>query len=147
MPLPKKYDPMLDDIKFADGRARYYKLVDRVAVPCSLREWATLFESSRQVALDVVTRPDSDPVNVSTVFLGLDHSYWSGGPPILFETMAFGGPLDEHQVRYATYGEAVRGHAELLAEVKTEGELTAAMVKARIAAILARATSNEGNDL
>ena len=32
---------------------------------------------------------------VSTIFLGLDHAF-SGPPPILFETMIFGGP--EHGV-------------------------------------------------
>lgn len=100
MPLPERYDPMLDDIKFHDGRARFYKLVDRIPVPCALREWATLFQSQQRVSHDEVTRPDSDPVSVSTVFLGMDHRHFGEGPPILFETMVFGGPLDMQQVRY-----------------------------------------------
>lgn len=32
---------------------------------------------------------------VSTVFLGLDHNYSEEGPPILWETMVFGGPHDQ----------------------------------------------------
>lgn len=48
-------------------------------------------------------------VHVSTVFLGMDHSFF-GGPPILFETMIFGGEHDEYQQRYATWEEAEAGH-------------------------------------
>ena len=46
---------------------------------------------------------------VSTVFLGLDHSFGSG-PPLLWETMIFGGPLDGDEWRYASRAEAVAGH-------------------------------------
>lgn len=46
---------------------------------------------------------------VSTVWLGLDHGYW-GGPPIIFETMIFGGILDGEMGRYATVAQARRGH-------------------------------------
>ena len=48
---------------------------------------------------------------VSTVFLGLDHSF-DGQTPILFETMIFSDLIvnDEYQVRYATYDEAILGH-------------------------------------
>lgn len=53
---------------------------------------------------------------VSTVFLGLDHS-WSGPPPLLFETMVFGGTLDQEQVRYSTWDEAEAGHAAMVAKV------------------------------
>ena len=48
-------------------------------------------------------------IRVSTVFLGLDHSY-GDGPPLLFETMIFGGPHDEYQERYSTWDEAEEGH-------------------------------------
>ena len=61
---------------------------------------------------------------VSTVFLGLDHS-WYGGPPILWETMIFGGAHDQWQDRYTSYDEAMIGHeaAKLFAltEVTDEG--------------------------
>jgi hypothetical protein len=46
---------------------------------------------------------------VSTIFLPLDHS-WEPGPPILFETMIFGGALDQEQWRYCTWDEAAAGH-------------------------------------
>ena len=46
---------------------------------------------------------------ISTVFLGLDHGF-SGGDPILFETMIFGGRHDEYQERYTTREDALKGH-------------------------------------
>jgi hypothetical protein len=54
-------------------------------------------------------------VLVSTVFLGLDHRFVGGGPPILFETMTFGGPRDEQTFRYSSWDDAEAGHE---AEVK-----------------------------
>ena len=51
------------------------------------------------------------------VFLGLDHQYGEG-PPVLFETMVFGGELDQEQVRYHTWEEAAAGHAAMVERVK-----------------------------
>jgi hypothetical protein len=48
---------------------------------------------------------------VSTVFIGIDHRIYGKGPPVLFETMIFGGPLDHDQWRYSSYDDAVTGHA------------------------------------
>jgi len=58
-------------------------------------------------------------VEVSTVFLGLSHQYGCG-PPILFETMIFGGEHNEYQERYSTWEEAEAGHKQAvkLAEVE-----------------------------
>ena len=50
-------------------------------------------------------------VKVSTVFLGLDHS-WDDGPPVLWETMIFGGQFDEYQERYTSFNDAKEGHAK-----------------------------------
>lgn len=47
---------------------------------------------------------------VSTVFLAHDHNFFGGGPPVLFETMVFEGPLDMEQWRYCTWEEAEEGH-------------------------------------
>lgn len=81
-----------------------YILVDGKPVPePDLLKWARSFERRWQLKSEV------GEVQVSTVFLGLDHSF-SGGTPILFETMIFGGDVDEYQVRYATMEEAVEGH-------------------------------------
>jgi hypothetical protein len=49
------------------------------------------------------------------VFLGIDHNFFGDGPPILFETMVFGGPMDQDQRRYSTWDEAEFGHAAIVA--------------------------------
>jgi hypothetical protein len=56
-------------------------------------------------------------VRVSTVFLGLDHRF-GDGPPILWETMIFDGPLDGYQERYASAAEARVGHAHAVMLVR-----------------------------
>ncbi len=77
--------------------------------------WAQWFEhADRHIGKDELLPTD---VWVSTVFLGLDHAF-GGGTPILFETMIFGGPLDQEQDRYATREEALIGHAEWLAKAQ-----------------------------
>lgn len=73
-------------------------------------EWAKGFEDQdRRVARDTV-----GDAEVSTVFLGIDHSFGDSEKPVLFETMIFGGPLDQEMWRYCTWDEAVEGHAKAL---------------------------------
>ena len=52
-------------------------------------------------------------VYVSTVFLGLDHSFKSD-KPVLWETMIFGGDHDQYQERYTSYEDAFEGHQKAL---------------------------------
>lgn len=92
-----------------DSGSMYY---DRSGQPIGMMEWATEMEGNRRVAADEV-----DGVRVSTVWLGLDHSF-GGGCPLIFETMVFGGPLDMEQDRYSTEAEAIAGHVSMLARVK-----------------------------
>ncbi len=96
---------------------RNYKLDGHNPVPCDdTLEWAQWYEKAdRRIALTDVA-PD---VHVSTVFLSIDHN-WGDGPPVLFETMVFGGPLDEEQVRYCTWDEAELGHAAMVERVKAK---------------------------
>jgi len=58
---------------------------------------------------------------VSTVFVGLDQAFTGDGPPLLFETMIFGGPHDEYQASYATWDDAERGHAVAVAIASQAG--------------------------
>jgi hypothetical protein len=64
-----------------------------------------------------VARTIQGDVWVSTVFLGLDHNFHFGGPPQLFETMAFHGDEGEDMDRYSTWEEAEAGHAEMVRKV------------------------------
>jgi len=56
-----------------------------------------------------VAETSKGQITVSTVFLGMDHN-WGSGPPILFETMIFGGKYDQEMWRYYTWEEAEEGH-------------------------------------
>lgn len=54
---------------------------------------------------------------VSTVFLGLDHSFHIGDP-VVFESMYFVGNHGTDQQRYKTWEEALAGHHLLVARHK-----------------------------
>jgi len=83
-----------------------------VAEP-DLLKWAAWFDGAvRRVASD-----DVGDASVSTVFLGLDHDF-GGGPPILWETMIFGGKHDGYQERYASRENAMTGHLKAVALAK-----------------------------
>jgi hypothetical protein len=83
--------------------------------PITIEEWALLYE-----------KRGSDPdtswwqkstylgsgkrgVHVSTVWLGMNHQ-WGDGPPLIYESMVFGGPMDQEMWRYATKEEAWEHH-------------------------------------
>lgn len=83
-------------------------------------EWALNFETTdRHVGRDDV-EVNGENIKISTVFLGLDHNF-SGGPPVLFETMVFGGEFDEACQRYVTIEEARKGHARWVRKVTSGG--------------------------
>jgi hypothetical protein len=56
---------------------------------------------------------------VSTVFLTNDHSFGLG-PPVLWETMIFGGEDDQSMWRYTSEQAAIEGH-ERIVEALREG--------------------------
>ena len=59
----------------------------------------------------------ADQLEISTVFLGIDHSF-GGGKPVLFETMCFSGSYtDLYCRRYRTWDRAYQGHFELLERI------------------------------
>lgn len=81
--------------------------------PATLKEWALFMEGDRR---QLRSEYHGD-VHISTVFLGIDSGLGMGGPPLLYETMAFGGALDMIQRRYASETEAMIGHEQIKAEV------------------------------
>lgn len=95
---------------------KYYILEGHITKPVGdLIEWANWFETAnRHVADEII-----DGVRVSTVFLGIDHSFCEGRP-LLFETMAFkvGSWSELVAERYSTWEEAEAGHKEIVARVK-----------------------------
>lgn len=77
-------------------------------------EWGKSFENKNRI----VKQEHVGDVYISTVFLGLDHRFDEDGPPILFETMIFGGKHDQYQERYCTWDEADIGHRDAVRMVK-----------------------------
>jgi len=107
-------------------RPRYYILDDDGdPVPCDdPLEWGRWFETSaeaRRIAHDKDEGPDAPPITVSTVFLGLDHNFSDHGPPVLWETLVFGGPLDGEMDRYTSKADALRGHQAMCLRVRAAG--------------------------
>lgn len=109
----------------------WYILDGRKVIRCAdMMEWIRWFEKAegkdgRRIALTEKMRPfwwltfwrRPYTITVSTVFLGVDHSF-GGGKPILFETMVFGSCAhDEACERYSTYEEAERGHRDMCRKV------------------------------
>jgi len=84
---------------------KHYILSGHEVIEVPLDRWAKWFETAdRRVAKDVV-----DDIEISTVFLGLDHGW--NGELLLFETMVFGKDREEQGCyRYKTWDEAYIGH-------------------------------------
>ena len=109
-----------------------YILSGHEVIPCEdLTKWAEWFETAdRKVAkTDIPKRTflvwigklfktkRFEPVRVSTVFLGLDHSFGDGRVQ-LFETMIFGGKFDQDMWQYSTWEESEKGHEKAVKKVK-----------------------------
>ncbi len=86
---------------------KYYKLEGTKVVPVDSLLWAQWFETAHRV----IGNDTIGDARVSTVFLGINHN-WGDGPPLLFETMIFGGVHDGWQERCSTYEEALAMHAK-----------------------------------
>jgi hypothetical protein len=98
-------------------RTGQYILVDKKPVQASsIFEWGNFMEDNdvKRVGIDYFK---DKSIRVSTVFLGIDHNFRSEGPPVLFETMIFGGNLSEYQDRYCTWEEAEEGHSEAIKKI------------------------------
>jgi hypothetical protein len=84
----------------------------------SLVAWAQWAEhANRVVGYTEIT----SAVVVSTIFLGTDHRPAFGkGPPLLFETMIFGGPEDGRQWRWSTWDDAEMNHNAIVATLRAK---------------------------
>ena len=91
-----------------DGDANY--VLDQqgnpVAEPdfAAWSRWNYAHNAERRIAVDY-----RDGVRVSTVFLAINHRF-APGPPILWETMIFGGDHAGYQERYTSAAAARDGH-------------------------------------
>jgi len=85
----------------------FYILVGRTPILVNMETWSEWFGETDRRRVAVTKVGDA---GVSTIFLGINHNYSRQGPPILFETMIFGGPLDGDMWRCATYTQAEAQH-------------------------------------
>ena len=81
-----------------------------------LIKWGLWFEDHNDQRM--VERTKIGDAEISTVFLGLNHAFGEG-PPLLYETMVFGGALEGEMLRTATLEEAKAAHEHLSARVKS----------------------------
>ena len=106
---------------------RFY---DTEGQPCSEERYWELLRvkaEARGAGRDGGSDPAQDPTRigsdhigevwVSTVWLGMNHRF-EEGPPLIFETMVFGGEHDEEQWRWSTPAEARAGHAAVVEQVR-----------------------------
>ena len=94
-----------------------YILVNGVPTPePDLLKWGRWFETAD--AERIVAKTTVGDTRVSTIFLGLDHR-WGSGPPVLWETMIFGGSHDGWQERYTSQEEAIRRHNEIVGQLQS----------------------------
>jgi hypothetical protein len=122
--------------KFSDKfKQRFARLEDRKIVACSLTEWATW---DPECVKRIIGRHETETHLVSTVFLGLDHAFYSDVRPRWFETMIFDktqryeleldGKLTGewtngdviYEERYSTLEEAEQGHQAAIAWLREE---------------------------
>jgi hypothetical protein len=95
----------------------HYILEGEEVVNVDAARWSAWMEfhfDERIMARTVVR----EGIEVSTVFLGLDYRFGDSGPPILFETMVFGGLCDGDMTRYATMEESRQGHWAMVNRVQ-----------------------------
>ena len=101
-----------------------YILDGKIPVPCEdLLTWAQWMEANDDKR--IVKQQDIGPYWVSTVFLGLDHSWTDPELPHLFETMVFTTEHGHHASvddgyfnRTPTWEMALEAHAEAVAWAK-----------------------------
>jgi hypothetical protein len=96
---------------------------DRQGNPIDTFEWSRL----RKNGGFIVKKTKVGDVEVSTVWLGLDHGYGEGHKPVIFETLVFGGEFGGDGDRYCTEDEANAGHERWVAAVTGDSLTSAAL--------------------
>ena len=89
----------------------FYRLENKVPVPCSAEAAAAFFKDERRF----IARDTAGNYTISTVFTVVDHQWEAKAEPILFETAVFDAEDERVEVQfYATYADAEAGHQALL---------------------------------
>lgn len=98
---------------------------DRNGIPMDEGDWAAAqagpYHVGRSKVLDAAD--PSKSIDVSTIWMGIDHRH-GDGPPLIFETMVFaeGSDSETYADRYSTEQQAREGHT--LAVLAVAAEMT-----------------------
>src|SRR5437667_292748 len=111
------------------GNGRYMSnkyILDENGAPkleSDLMNWAKWYEKSNRC----VAREKIGDSEVSTVFLGLDHSFsiLENTAPVLWETIVFGGQLDQEQDRCSGDRESAKAMHERMVKKVQQHQLEA----------------------
>ena len=92
------------------------KYYDKENKPINLIEWMKLFDDIEYKRIDLTK---FNRVEISTVWLGLNHNFGTG-QPLIFETMVFkeNDYKDIDMERYSTLVEAKKGHKKMVKKYK-----------------------------
>lgn len=88
-----------------------YILQDRTPLPCNdLFRWGDWYaKADRQVADIMISG-----VRIRTMFIGINQQRLVDRPPLLFETMVYGGRFDLHRESCSTWVEAELQHQQVV---------------------------------
>ena len=99
-------------------RVRYYAVNGR---EMTQMEWSKALSHYRHIDWTAL-RVRGHRLEVSTVWLGLDHNWRPEGPPLIFETMVFElprrVPYEGLMCRYSTLAQAQHGHRLMVRGLK-----------------------------
>ena len=89
-----------------ERKGYYYILDGKTPVPVGdIKQWGQWFEKADRT----VKKSTVEDMEISTVFLGMEHGEFEG-QPLLFETMIFSGEFNEEMIRTTTWEKAERVH-------------------------------------
>lgn len=83
---------------------------------CTFEEYSKHYKEYEAKRMAKRLKTTIGECEVSTVFLSHNHSY-TDGPPVLWETLVFGGNLAGERDRYTSYDDALEGHKNMVVRV------------------------------
>ena len=91
-------------------RPHFWVLEGHEPRPATPLAWAHQFEWHGRIVAETRT----GATHISTVFMGVELLFNNDGPPLLFETLVYGGAYDGQRALYATWEEAQNGHQTMV---------------------------------
>jgi hypothetical protein len=118
-------DQVLHALQAECNPTDFWVLDGKIPIPADTATWSEFYESSKRFLwITDVGDARVGNIRIKTVFFGFDDMAIVGeqrvGPPLLFGTMVFGGPLTGQEALHATWDEAEAGHRQMVERAKSE---------------------------